>query len=174
MKSVWTILLFSLVAVACNQESATDSSAETTETTEVTEQQEASASVFGADFDAAPAQDLGMIDPSAIEESDSLDAVVYGTVVDVCQMKGCWMTVRSDKDTTQLINVRFKDYEFFVPKDLGGTKVAMNGKAFSEVTPVEELRHYAEDAGASEDEIALIVDPEYQLKFYASGVKIMK
>lgn len=171
MKSIWTILLFSFLAVACNEEAAGDQTAENTENTEA---QDSLSSVFGADFDGKSAEDLGMIDPSSIEESDSLDAVVYGTVVDVCQMKGCWMTVRSDQDTSQIINVRFKDYEFFVPKDLGGTKVVMNGKAFSEVTPIDELRHYAEDAGASEEEIALIVDPEYQLKFYASGVKIMK
>ena len=84
------------------------------------------------------------------------------------------MTVVSAADTSKVINVRFKDYGFFVPKDLSGAKIVMNGKAFSEMTPVEELKHYAEDAGKTAEEIELITDPEYQLKFYASGVKIMK
>jgi hypothetical protein len=82
------------------------------------------------------------------------------------------MTVVSELDTSQVINVRFRDYGFFVPKDLSGAKIVMNGKAFSEMTPVDELRHYAVDAGLSPEEVEQITEPEYQLKFYASGVKV--
>ena len=168
MKGIWTLAILVLFVYACSNDQQGEATAE--ETTEV----EAVPTMFGADFSYDGAEDINTIDPSSIAESDSLDAVVYGTVKDVCQVKGCWMTVVSDLDTSKVINVRFKDYGFFVPKDLAGAKIAMNGKAFSEMTPVDELRHYAEDAGKSAEEIEQITDPEYQLKFYASGVKIMK
>jgi len=37
---------------------------------------------------------------------------------------------------------------------------------------VDARRHYAEDAGASEEEIAAIVEPELKLAFMATGVMI--
>ena len=37
---------------------------------------------------------------------------------------------------------------------------------------VERLRHYAEDAGKSSDEIEKIVKPEFKLSFLADGVAI--
>lgn len=166
MKGIWTIAILAVLATACSNEQKSEEAGAVAE--------QAAPSLFGEEFNADGAADINSIDPSSIAEADSLDAVVYGTVKDVCQVKGCWMTVVSDADTSQVINVRFKDYGFFVPKDLSGVKIAMNGKAFSEMTPIDELKHYAEDAGKTPEEIELITDPEYQLKFYASGVKIMK
>ena len=168
MKGIWTLAIVAVLATACSNEQKSEDAG-----TDIVAEQTAP-SLFGEEFNADGAADINSIDPSSIAESDSLDAVVYGTVKEVCQVKGCWMTVVSDADTSQVINVRFKDYGFFVPKDLSGAKIAMNGKAFSEMTPVDELKHYAEDAGKTAEEIELITDPEYQLKFYASGVKIMK
>ena len=69
--------------------------------------------------------------------------------------------------------VRFKDYGFFVPKDIAGRKVIITGKAYREVTPIEELRHYAEDAGKSKEEIAAITESKEELKFLATGVVLL-
>ena len=44
------------------------------------------------------------------------------------------------------------------------------GKAFVTVTSVEELRHYAEDAGKSVAEIAKITSVKKEFAFEASGV----
>ena len=49
----------------------------------------------------------------------------------------------------------------------------MEGWAFREVTSVDELRHYAEDAGKSQEEIEAIQEPKDELKFLASGVFVM-
>ena len=49
----------------------------------------------------------------------------------------------------------------------------MDGFAFKEVTPVDELRHYAEDEGMSKEEIAAITEPKEELKFMASGVLLL-
>lgn len=109
-----------------------------------------------------------------ISGQDSMAVVLTGTVVDVCQMKGCWMNIASNDPNVDPIMVRFKDYGFFMPKDISGREVVMNGYAFREVTPVEELRHYAEDAGKSEAEIAAISEPKEELKFLASGVILLE
>ena len=53
-----------------------------------------------------------------INESDTTELVFEATIDEVCQMKGCWMTLESD----QKVRVTFKDYGFFVPKDAGGTE----------------------------------------------------
>lgn len=108
-------------------------------------------------------------------EADSVDAKVIGKVSGVCQTKGCWMNIVSDKDTTNTeMFVQFKDYGFFMPKDLAGQEVVMLGKAYREVTSVEDLRHFAEDEGKTEEEISKITEPVTELKFMASGVMIKK
>jgi len=66
--------------------------------------------------------------------------------------------------------VKFKDYGFFVPKDIDGEEVIINGKAFVNEVSVEEQRHYAKDAGQSEEEIAAITKPKKTYSFEADGV----
>jgi Domain of unknown function (DUF4920) len=105
--------------------------------------------------------------------ADSLAAKVSGKVTSVCQVKGCWMVVQSDKPGAPEMTVKFKDYGFFMPKDLSGKRVAMEGYAFQEVTSVDELRHYAEDAHKSKEEIMKITEPKRELKFMAHGVVIL-
>jgi hypothetical protein len=108
-----------------------------------------------------------------MKKKDSLDVKVVGTVESVCQMKGCWMTIVSEKEDQPTMMVKFKDYGFFVPKDISGKKVIMKGYAYKEVTPVDELRHYAEDAGKSKEEVAAITEPKEEFKFMASGVILL-
>ena len=102
-------------------------------------------------------------------ELDSLECKVVATPVAVCQNKGCWMQVTTEgiKDTMM---VNFKDYGFFMPKDIAGNKVVMQGFVYKELTSVEDLKHYAEDAHKSKAEIDAIKEPKSELKFMASGV----
>ena len=108
-------------------------------------------------------------------DADSLTNIkVSGKVNGVCQAKGCWITIVSAEEGKESMFVKFKDYGFFMPKDIAGETVVMRGKAFKEVTSVEELRHYAEDEGKSEEEIAAITEPVEELKFMADGVILKK
>jgi hypothetical protein len=66
--------------------------------------------------------------------------------------------------------VKFKDYGFFMPKDIAGREVIMEGTAYREVVSVDELKHLAKDAGKSEEEIAKITEPKEELQFLAHGV----
>ncbi len=103
-----------------------------------------------------------------MNSTDSLNTKVIGTVDNVCQVKGCWMNLKTASGDK--IFVQFKDYGFFMPKDIAGRQVVMDGYAYREVTSVEELRHYAEDEGKSKEEIEAITEPQEELKFLASGV----
>lgn len=107
---------------------------------------------------------------ATLGEQDSMQVKVAGTVNEVCQMKGCWMTM--DLGNGEEMMVKFKDYAFFVPKNCSGKEAIMKGVVKRTVVPVEELKHYAQDAGKSEEEIAMITEPEEQVTFLAEGVII--
>jgi len=99
---------------------------------------------------------------------DSINTKMTAKVEEVCQAKGCWMKLRLE-DSSQVF-VKFKDYAFFMPKNIAGEEVIVNGKAFVTETSVEELRHYAEDAGESEEDIMKITAPKKTYAFMADGV----
>jgi hypothetical protein len=108
-----------------------------------------------------------------LNSQKEMQVQVEGKVDAVCQAKGCWMNIVSEKNpSAQKMFVKFHDYGFFMPLDLAGSNVIMKGKAYIEETSVDELRHYAEDAGKSKEEIAKITEPVKELKFMATGVKI--
>jgi hypothetical protein len=101
---------------------------------------------------------------------DSLLIKLSGIIEEVCQKKGCWLTLALENG--EEIMVRFRDYEFFVPKDAAGREMIAEGYLFREIQSVGEQRHYAEDAGESEEEIALITEPIETYFFEAHGVLI--
>ena len=104
-----------------------------------------------------------------LAEGDTVNVKFRAQVKSVCQMKGCWMRVDIGNEESM---VRFKDYGFFMPKDIAGDEVIVEGIAFIENLSVEDQKHYAEDAGKSEEEIALITEPKKSLAFISSGVLI--
>ncbi|MEQ8626157.1 DUF4920 domain-containing protein [Ekhidna sp.] len=90
---------------------------------------------------------------------------VRGTIEEVCQMKGCWMTLKNDKGAN--IRITFKDYGFFVPKDISGSEVIIEGIAKKEVLEEDVARHYAEDGGKEYDE-----SMRNSITFVANGVLV--
>ena len=108
-----------------------------------------------------------------LKTQEEVTTKIKGNVESVCQAKGCWMNLTEGTADENGFFVKFQDYGFFVPKDLTGN-VVVEGKAYMEITEVDELRHYAEDEGASEEEIAAITEPREEFKFMATGVKILK
>ncbi|MBU2940246.1 DUF4920 domain-containing protein [Lacinutrix sp. C3R15] len=107
-----------------------------------------------------------------MQVGDSINSKMIAKVDEVCQAKGCWMKLNLDNG--EQVMVKFKDYGFFMPKNIAGQEVIINGKAYVNEVPVEELRHYAADAGKSEEEIAQITAPEKTYSFEADGVLIVQ
>lgn len=108
---------------------------------------------------------------ASLSNNDSIFCAITGYVTNVCQVKGCWMMLSQSPEDSTGFFVKFKDYAFFVPKDLKG-KVTVKGVAYKEVTPVDELKHYAEDEGKSKEEIEAITQPQEEMKFMADGVMV--
>lgn len=122
---------------------------------------------FGApipDTDPVAAADLLRSPESYVGKTILLE----GAVAEVCQTKGCWMTMQAaDKE----MRIKFKDYGFFVPKDCAGRTARLEGVLSLETTSVEEARHYLEDAGKHEEALK-ITEPVQSLTFLASGVRL--
>src|SRR5690606_22960656 len=114
-----------------------------------------------------------------LETKDSVQAKLVSEVTSSCTKKGCWMKVET-KENQDPIMVTFKDYGFFVPVDTTNPEVnkgkiaVMEGWAFREVMSVEDQKHYAEDAGKSAEEIAMITEPKNTISFVADGVILKK
>lgn len=131
-------------------------------------------SSFGAEI-----TDADVIDSKAmlgkfqnLKKGDTITVKFASKINEVCSKKGCWMklSLGDDKETM----VRFKDYGFFMPLDANAAEVIVNGKAYVTETSVEDLRHYAEDAGKTKEEIAKITEPEITYAFEADGVLMKK
>ncbi len=103
--------------------------------------------------------------------NETLTTKISGKVLEVCTTKGCWMKL--ENGTNDPIRVTFKDYAFFMPKDLVGKTVALDGFSKKTVTSVAELKHFAEDAGKSKEEIAKITAPKNEIKYEAKGVLVL-
>lgn len=107
-----------------------------------------------------------------LKPGDTLNVTFRANVTSVCKNKGCWMKVALEDGRE--VMVKFKDYAFFVPKDIDDKEVIMEGKAFVTEMSVEDQQHYAEDAGKTTSEIDAITTPAITLSFLADGVKIKK
>ena len=103
---------------------------------------------------------------------DTINVKFASRVKEVCSKKGCWMKLSLDDNSEAM--VRFKDYGFFMPLDATDREVIIEGKAFVQETSIEELKHYAEDAGKSKDEIAKIIATKKEFAFEANGVLMNK
>jgi len=126
--------------------------------------------VYGDSISAEGAIDMASF-AKAVEGKDSMDVKLTGEITGSCAKKGCWMDMKMADGTP--MKVHFKDYAFFVPKSgLEGKQAIVQGRAIKEVTDVATLRHYAHDAGKSDEECDKITAAETSWSFMADGVLI--
>jgi hypothetical protein len=121
----------------------------------------------------APAQTTAV---SADEIENKITGAEYsgritGKVTEVCQAMGCWFKLQK-ADGTSLV-VKTKDHSFFLPQNLVGKTVTVDGTAkIKEVTEAQR-KHFAEDGGKSKEEIEKIKGSEKQVQVVAAGVQVM-
>lgn len=166
MKKLVLLFCSSLLVLSCNNDKKTEK-----EETSDLAIQEVSYASFGEKI-----TDEGTLSNDEIVEKynnlkagDTAVVKFEAKVNEVCQTKGCWMILDIGDNEAM---VKFKDYGFFMPKNIAGKNVIVNGKAFVAEVSVDEQRHYAEDAGKSQDEIEAIIDTKRTLSFEADGVLI--
>jgi hypothetical protein len=106
-----------------------------------------------------------------VKEQEKFSGKVKGKVLSVCKEKGCWMKI--ERENGEPMMVKFKDYGFFMPTNIEGKEVVLEGDAAVKETSVKQLRHYAEDAGKSKEEIEKIKAPKKDVIFVAKGVLVL-
>ena len=163
MKNFWSILLIVAIIFSCESNKKQENESEVSK-------DEMAYTSIGKEIvaDDALSADRMAVHFGKMQVGDTIPAKMVGKVEEVCQAKGCWMKL--DLENGEEVMVRFKDYGFFMPKDIAGKEVIINGIAFVNEMSVDEQRHYAEDAGESEEAIAAITDPKKTYSFEADGV----
>ncbi|MCC1484502.1 DUF4920 domain-containing protein [Winogradskyella immobilis] len=173
MKKIIRITIISIFVFSCNNTSKTvEINSETESVVQSIDEksnQKLTYNSFGLKIDSKdvlPVEKM-LSTYNTLKIGDTIATKMSGKISEVCSKKGCWMKL--DMGNEQIVRVTFKDYGFFMPLDASGN-VIVNGKAFVSETSVEDLKHYAEDAGKSVEEIAAIISPEKTYSFIADGV----
>lgn len=99
-----------------------------------------------------------------------MNTKVQGEVVQVCEKEGCWLKLKNGDD---MIMVKMRDHKFLVPVAINGKSVVVKGDAQIKETSVDQLKHYAEDAGKSKDEIDKITQPKKEVIINADGILVI-
>lgn len=166
MKKIVLTISFIALLASCKE---TNKETEVASTEPTTEYQ-----VFGDSISAegALSNEEMMAKYKDLKEGDTLEVAFKSVTKEVCQKKGCWMTMDLGDENKSF--VKFKDYAFFVPKNGQDKETVVKGKAYVSVESVDELKHYAKDAGKSQAAIDSIVEPKVTYSFMADGVLMAK
>ena len=108
--------------------------------------------------------------PDALAKDEKAPVQVEGKVVEVCKAEGCWLRMETAKGT---MLIKMKDHAYLVPLSLTGKTIVAEGTASVKTTSVEMLKHYAEDAGKSKEEIAAITEPKKEIVMQATGIIVL-
>jgi hypothetical protein len=168
MKKIGIVIVLSIVIIACNS-----AKKDTNKENKIAEN--TTYSSFGARISALDylSSNEALSNYNALKLGDTINLKFNANIKEVCSKKGCWMTLPVG-NIDETIMVRFKDYGFFMPLDAAGKEVIVAGKAFVNEVSVADLKHYAEDAGKSPEEIANISEPVMEFAFEANGVLLKK
>lgn len=121
---------------------------------------------FGKSFNPAEAMDINQAMQGLVLD-EPRKVLAKGKVTEVCKAEGCWIKLATDNGS---VLVKMKDHAFVVPVSLEGKEVVIRGTGKIQETSVEMLKHYAEDAGKSKEEIDAIKEPKRQTVIQAEGV----
>lgn len=173
MKKILFVIPAFALLIACG-ETKKEESSESADQVVVEETVVEEASVYpyfaGKEFDRTTAiseEELAQV--VAGFDGNEKELVISTEITGACQKKGCWMTLNAGVEE---VRVSFKDYDFFVPLDSEGHQTTVSGVLYYDTLSVEQLRHYAMDANASEDSIASITEPVLTLSYEATGVYV--
>lgn len=174
MKKILFVLPAFLWMVSCSDSATSETKDVAVVVEESTPEVPEEASVYpyiaGTKFDRSQAVGQDQADALVASFDGEPTNLAFTTeITGACQKKGCWMTMDA---AGQEIRVSFKDYDFFVPLDSKGHQATVNGTLYYDTLSVEQLRHFAMDANASEDSINSITAPVLTLSYEATGVYV--
>lgn len=101
---------------------------------------------------------------------------IKGVVTNVCEKRGCWMTVQSDQRFQELF-IKVRDGDMVFPLSARGSEAIVTGKLTAVPLSLEQSRDYlAEEAkkqGKTFD-VASVTAPVNFYQLAPSGVKILE
>lgn len=100
------------------------------------------------------------------------DFLTEAKVYKVCQSKGCWLELKGKVGGP--VRVTFKDYGFFVPKEILNKSLRLQGRMVEKTLSVKEQKHFLKDAKATPAEIEAVTEPKKSYEIVASGVAVLK
>lgn len=112
---------------------------------------------------------------SAPEEYVGKTVLVEGEILEVCQMAGCWMELKSDAEN-QKIKIKVKDGDIVFPVEAKGKSAVVEGTVYKIDLTKEEAIEYYEHVAAeqgTEFDPATVTGPItfYQIKGLGAEIK---
>ena len=138
------------------------------------EASEITPAVKGVVYGTAPSEKGDAVNPTDLQAkmaNGAFEGKVTGKVKEVCKAMGCW--IRLEKADGTSLMVKSKDHGFFMPENLTGKTVVIEGTASIKEVSEDKRKHFAEDAGKSKEEIKKIKGSEKEVQFVASGIKVL-
>lgn len=125
--------------------------------------------LYGKDYDASMNTITYGDLMGSTDANNNKVVLVKGTVAEVCQAMGCWMTMTDGSIETRVTT----GHEFFLPKDIAGKEAVVIGTF--KVTEISEsqARHYNEETKNPKVKTEDIVGPQKVYEIEAMGIKIL-
>ncbi len=101
--------------------------------------------------------------------------LVEGLIIDVCNKRGCWMEIASDKEFEK-IKIKVKDGEIVFPVEVKGKTALVEGEVYeinlTKEEAIEYAEHVAEEQGKKFDP-STVTGPMtfYQIKGIGAEIK---
>lgn len=127
---------------------------------------------YGDKISAEGATNINEIVAKLKDGGEVADTKFKAKITEVCPKKGCWLKLELSNGETAM--VKMKDYGFFLPLAAKGKTVVIDGEIKIKTTSVAELKHYAEDAKKSKEEIEAIKEPQKEVRVLAKGIVIVE
>ena len=110
--------------------------------------------------------------PGALK-GDETGVTISGVITEVCQHQGCWIRL-VDPAHPQAgdLFVKTTGHAYLVPRNSRGRQAMAYGRCELSEMSVADQRHYAEEAGKSVEEIAMITQPRKMITFHADSISI--
>ena len=148
---------------------------------------QAQAKVYGEDFVTPRGGEytVSQVFEEMKDKKKLKNIVVGGQLSSVCQMKGCWVTIKNPGDKVKInscdetaislkaqkeMRVMFKGHSFSVPKDLTGDVMVM-GTVQKKKLSKYQVKHFLKDLGCPKEQIEAIKSPIYKYQMKATGLK---
>lgn len=126
-------------------------------------------------------KDLTLKNPTSVseilaspEKYHGTSVLVEGTIVDVCEKKGCWIKIAGENEA-DVIQIKVEDDVIVFPREAKGKRVKAEGKVFAKVYSVKELiaraKHEAEEQ-KKEFDASSIKEPKTVVRIDGDGAVI--